>query len=238
MRVSNVLAAGLIVGGASALRGQTPVPPPPQINTNAEAEAEAPADRATLLVSVETRATTAAAAAADNARRVRTTLDTLRAMGLAKEQIGTFGYSVQPIYSRPAPGGQDGPHVTGYVARNTVRVEIKKVDEAGRLIDAALAGGANSIGGLQFTSTNADSARRDALNRATLQARGDAEAIARAAGGTLGPLLEMSASGQGGRLMLAQMRVSATASAEATPIEAGPLTISVSVNGRWQFVPR
>lgn len=213
---------------ASPLGAQ--VAPPPAIVTNAEAHADAVADRATLQVAVETRAPTAAAAAQDNARRTRATLDTLRTLGLTREQLGTFGYTVQPEYTRA--------QVTGYVARNTVRVDMKKIDEVGRVIDAALAGGANSIGGLQFTASNADSARRDAMARATAQARGDAEALARAAGGTLGPLLELTASGDNGvrPIMYARAAVAGAAAAP-TPIDAGPITVTVSVNTRWQFVP-
>ena len=204
---------------------------PPAIVTNAEAHAEATADRATVLVAVETRAATAAAAAADNSRLTRATLDTLRAIGLPREQLGTFGYSVQPQYTQGK--------VTGYLARNTVRVDIRKIDDVGRAIDAALAGGATNIGSLQFTSSSADSARREALARATTQARGDAEVLARSAGGTLGPLLDLTASGDNGIRPIMYARAASVAGAVAapTPIDAGPIMISVSVNARWQFVP-
>ena len=213
----------------SPLQAQVTPPPPPAIVTNGEAHADVTPDRATLLIAVETHAPTAAAAAQDNARRTRTALDTLRSLGLAREQLGTYGYNVQPEYNRT--------NVTGYVARNTVRAEIKKLDDVGRVIDAALAGGANSIGGLQFTATNADSARRDALARATAQARGDAEALARAAGGTLGPLLELSASGESGVRPVMYRAMVAGAAAAPTPIDAGPITLTESVTTRWQFVP-
>jgi uncharacterized protein len=230
-----LLAAAL----ASLAQAQAQAPTPPVVMTNADAHADAPADRATLLVAVETHAPTAAAAAGDNAKRVRATLDTLRAIGLSRDQLGTFGYSVQPQYTRPKPG-QDQNQISGYVARNTVRVEIRKVDDVGRAIDAALAGGANSIGALQFTATNADSARREALAKATAQAKGDAEVLARAAGGTLGPLLELTASGGGPivRPVYAMKAMAGAAAADVTtPIDEGPITISVSVNARWQFIP-
>jgi uncharacterized protein YggE len=215
---------------ALPLRAQVATQPPPAIVTGAEAHADAPADRAALLVTVETRGATAAAVAAENSRLTRTTLDTLRAIGLAREQLGTLGYSVQPQYSTQGK-------VNGYVARNTVRVDIRKIDDVGRTIDAALAGGANSIESLQFTASNADSARREAYGRATAQARGDAEVLARAAGGTLGPLLELTASGGNGARPDMIVRGLTSAAAAPTPINAGPITITVSVNARWQFLP-
>jgi uncharacterized protein YggE len=118
-----------------------------------------------------------------------------------------------------------------------VRVDIRKIDEVGKAIDAALAGGANNIGSLQFTASNADSARHDAYARATAQARGDAEALAKAAGGTLGPLLELTASGDNGARPVMYARAMAGAAAAPTPIDAGPITVNVSVNARWQFLP-
>jgi uncharacterized protein YggE len=224
------LAALNLVVLPSPTRAQVAAPQPPAIVTNAEAHADAPADRAAILIAVETHASTAAAAAADNSRLTRATLDTLRALGLSREQLGTSGYSVMPQYTQGK--------VSGYVARNTVRVDMRKIDEVGKAIDAALAGGANSIGSLQFTASNADSARREAFARATAQARGDAEVLARAAGGTLGPLLELTASGDNGiRPMIFSRGLVAGAAAAPTPIDAGPITVNVSVNARWQFLP-
>jgi uncharacterized protein len=213
---------------ASRATSQQPSAPPPAIATSAEAHAEAPPDRATLLVAVETHAPTAAQAAADNARGVRATLDTLHALGFTREQLGTFGYTVQPQYNETK--------VTGYLARNSVRVDIHKLDDVGRVIDAALARGANSIGGLQFTASNEDSARRDAITHATAQARGDADVLARAAGGTLGPLLELTAINVGGVRPLYSAPMFA-AKAAPTPIDAGPIMVVVSVQARWQFIP-
>ncbi len=215
---------------ASPVRAQVAPPTPPAIVTNADAHAEVQADRAQLLVAVETRGATAAAAASENARLTRATLDTLRATGLSREQLGTLGYSVQPQYLQAK--------VNGYIARNTIRVDIRKIDEVGHIIDAALAGGATSIGSLQFSASNVDSARREAFTRATAQARGDAEALARAAGGTLGPLLELTSSGDNGFRPVAYARVAAAGAVAApTPIDAGPITVTVNVTTRWQFIP-
>jgi uncharacterized protein len=206
---------------------------PPTVSTSGTAEATVSPDRATIHVAVQTQGSTAAAAAADNAKITRAVLDTLRALGLSKDQTGTLGYSVMPQYSYD----KGKAHLNGYEAQNTVKVEVKVLTEVGRLVDAALGAGANNISSLQFTATNQDSARRDALRRATAQAKGDAEAIASALGSTLGPALELTTEAPERRFFNASpvMRMSAAAAAEPTPIDAGPITINVTVHGRWQL---
>src|SRR5439155_19103090 len=120
----------------------------------------------------QTRGTTAAAAAAENARRQRTILDTLRAIGVLAEQLSTSNYSVQPEMQY-APNGQAPPRVVGYTVTNTVRVEVRRLDDVGRVIDAALSKGSNEMSGLQFYSSKADSVRRSALAVAVVAARAD-----------------------------------------------------------------
>ena len=115
---------------------------------------------------------------ADNARRQRAILDTLRALGLAGDRVSTMNYNVSPEMQY-SPNGQTPPKVTGYTVTNTVRAEVRRLDDVGRVIDAALAKGANEISSLQFFSSKADSARRAALAAAVADARADAEALAR-----------------------------------------------------------
>jgi len=134
------------------------------------------------------------------------------------------------------PGGS--PRVTGYVVTNTVRAEIRRLDDVGRLIDAALSKGANQIAGLQLYASRTDDARRIALGEAVAKARADAEAIARSAAGSLGPLLEVTAGAPPIRPFEVTMRAApAVGQGAPTPIEAGEETIRASVTARWVFVP-
>ena len=135
-----------------------------------------------------------------------------------------------------APNSQ--PRVTGYTVTNTVRADVRKLDDAARIIDAALAKGANEISGLRFFSSVADSARRAALEAAVKEARADAEALARAAGGTLGPLLEVSTSSSPIMRGQEMMAAAGMAARVATPIEPGQQLISAAVVARWVFVGR
>jgi len=228
---------GLVVGACArpAYSQGTSQPAVPHISTSASGEARVTPDRATIFVGVQSRATTAAAAAADNARRQRAVLDTLRALGISGDRVSTMNYNVSPEMQYN-PGGQTPPRVTGYVVTNTVRAEVLKLDDVGRAIDAALAKGANELSSLQFYSSKADSVRRVALAVAVANARADAEALARAAGGSLGALIEMTTGEPQVRpVEMAMARVAAAA--PRTPIEAGQQTVEATVTARWLFVP-
>lgn len=212
---------------------QAPSPTTPQIIATGTGETSVTPDRATIYIGVQTRATTVSPAAAENARRQRAILDTLRALGLGADQLATQNYAVTPEMQY-APN--QAPKVTGYVVRNTVRASLRRIEDVGKVIDAALAKGANEISSLQFTSSKADSARRVAMAQAVADARADAEAIARAAGGTLGQLLEATTAAPPRPFQEIAFGKAQIAGAPPTPIEPGEQTITVTVTARWAFV--
>jgi uncharacterized protein YggE len=212
-----------------------PVAVPPQVVTSGRGEAKLAPDRATIEVGVQTRAATAAAAAADNARKQRAVIDTLRKLGLAQEQISTVNFNVYPEtrYDQPTQTSR----VTGYVVSNSVRAEVRRLEQIGTLIDAALASGANAISSLSFYASNTDDARRQALSQAVAKARQDAETLARAAGGALGELLELTTvEYQPPRPLVMATLQRAAADAAPTPIEPGEQTLAMSVTARWRFI--
>ena len=223
------------------LRAQEPSPvyvqpSVPQIVTSARGEIQATPDEATILFAVETRAPTAAEAGARNARTQNAVLDTLRKMRFPQNDIGTMGYSVQPEYRYPERGGE--PTVVGYVARNTIRLKVRRIDQTGPAIDAALKAGANRVAGLNFESSRHDDLRREALQAAVRNARADAMAMATAAGGSLGDLIEVQSQMYDQPRPYMEMAMSRAAGAPAaapTPIEPGEQTIGVMVTVRWRY---
>lgn len=206
----------------------------PAIVTSATGEAKLTPDRAAIYVGVQSKGGTAAAAARDNAQRQSAVIGAVVALGIPRQQISTENYSVNPEM-RVDPSTQRSS-ITGYLVSNVVRVELLRVDQVAPVIDAALAKGANQINSLEFSASNSDAARREALTAAIAVARADAEAMARAAGGSLGPLLELATGDMGPRPVY--RTATALSMAPATPIEPGEQTVSVSVTGRWQFVPQ
>ena len=235
-----VLAAATSVASsvAGAQQQVVPVaPPPPSVVAMGQSEIKVTPDRATVMVSIETRGKTAAAAGAENARITRVTLDALRAQRLPNEQLGTADYSVYPEQVWDEKTRR--PTITGYVARNTIRAEVRDVAKVGDVIDAALAGGATQIQGVNFWSSNLQAARRQGLQNAVASACQDAAAIARGAGRLIGGPLELSSNDvmSPPPMPMAMMAKSRDmAESVPTPINPGEQTLTVMVSTRWALL--
>ena len=209
----------------------------PQISVVGRGEIKVPPDRATIQISVQTRAATAATAAAENATKQQSVLSALKALGLTDDQLSTINYNVYPE-QRYEQGKE--PVIVAYNVTNTILVDVRKLSQVGPVIDAALAHGANMIASLQFYASNTEAARRSAIASAIEKARADAEAAAHAAHGTLGSLLELSVGSYSPPpprpMMMARAVAGGTAQAD-TPINPGDETLSVEVSTRWRFLP-
>ena len=210
-------------------------PAPPQVVATGHGESKIASDRATIHVAVETRAKTAADAGRINARKLQAVQDTLTKLGVQRDQMATVQYSVTPDWRWE----ERTQRLIGYVASNTLRIQIRKLETVGQLIDASLGAGANNINSVEFTASMIDSARRVAIREAVTQARADAEAMARAAGGSLGQLIEVNTQDMGPRPMMQQtyMRAAKAEAADVqTPITPGEQTVTAMVHARWQFI--
>jgi uncharacterized protein YggE len=238
-RSALLLALALAATSPVGAQGQTPASSVvPMLSTSGQGEAKVTPDRASVMLNVQTRATTAAAAASENATRTRAVIDAVAKLGLSRDQLSTEGYTVYPEMQYDKNGA--APRVSGYVVTNTVRAETKRPEQAGAIVDAALAAGANMVNSLTFYASSIDEARRQAVAAAVGSARADAEAMARAAGGTLGALVELSTGGPTvpPRPMFEMaVRAKSAMQAEPTPVNPGQQTVTVYVTARWRFVP-
>jgi uncharacterized protein YggE len=208
-----------------------PAPGSPEIMASGRGETKISPTSASIAISVTTRAPTAAQAGADNTTRLDATLRALRAMGLPETGLTTIGYSVAQDYQMT----REARTPSGFIARNTIRAEVRKLEDIGKVIDAALAAGATEIGGVQYLAGNTPEARRTALAAAVTNARLEAEAIASAAGGRLGRLIALSASG-GPSPVVAYSDYEFSAMAGPTRIAPRDLTVVAMIVGRWEFL--
>ena len=180
-------------------------------------------NEAQMSFGVETRRPTAQAAVAANADAMRKVINALRQAGA--REIATQWVSVYPFT-------QEGVTIEGYSASNSVSA-VSDVDDAPGLIDAAAEAGANQVSGPGLSSSNAEALYRQALAKAVADARLRAEALAKAAGRSLG---EITAIVEGGAQPVPVYRAAAMDSAASTPIVPGQqettATISVTFSLR------
>lgn len=220
---------------AQAQDSRPPLEPIPQIAVTGRGEVKVSPDRATIQISVQTRASTAAAAASENANRQQSVITALKALGLGTDQISTINYNVYPE-QRYEQGKE--PLIVAYNVTNTILADVRKLTQVGPVIDAALAHGANMITSLQFYASNTEAARRIAIGTAIEKARADADAAARAARGSLGTLLEISVNAYSPPPPRPMMMMARKDAAQAdTPINPGEETLAVEVSTRWRFIP-
>ncbi len=208
---------------------QENIPRPHFVRAAGEATIKAKPDRAEITIGVSTKAGTAESASNQNASESNKLQSALKqALGSGGE-IKTSGYSLSPQYDYVQG---HAPRLSGYQAENTVNVTVDDLSLLGKVIDAATANGANQINGISFTLKDSSEVRSKALAQAAVNARANAESIAKALGVTVVALLQAEpAEVPAVRPLMMQARMMAASPAQApTPVEAGDLDIHATVS--------
>ena len=204
-------------------------PRPPSITVNGEAAIAAEPDQAQIDIGVTTQARNAPDASRENAERLARVLAEVKKLLGKGDEVKTSGYGLNPQYRYPQ-GGK--PEIVGYTANNIVRIKMAKLDEVGKLIDAAMQAGANNINRLLFTLKDEEAARLDALRQASAKAKTKAEAIAASLGLKV---LRIAAVTEGERSFQPIYRQAPMARGEAlaaqapTPVEPGTVDVRSTV---------
>ncbi|MGZ8434561.1 MAG: SIMPL domain-containing protein [Candidatus Binatia bacterium] len=217
-----------LASAASAQQGPERLRPP-SIAVNGEATIAAEPDQAQIDIGVTNQARTAPDASRENAERISRVLAEVKKLLGKGDEVKTSGYSLTPQYRYPQ-GGK--PEIVGFTANNIVRIKTAKLDEVGKLIDAAMQAGANNINRLAFTLKDEEGARLDALKQAAAKAKAKAEAIAASLGLKI---VRISSVTEGERSFQPVFRAMPMARAEIaaaqapTPIEQGTVDVRSTV---------
>src|SRR5207249_10940795 len=177
-------------------------------------------DTAVVRVGAEMRAPALADATADVARRSAAVIERVKALGVAERDITTVTYSIDPI---PAPRrtDEDPTRIVAYRVVNVVQVKIRDLGATGRILDSAVAAGANTISGLQFTVDDPSRPEAEARALAVKAAAATAGQLAAAAGVSLGALVALTED-QAAHPVVPRMTM-ATMGAAAGPVESGQI---------------
>ena len=157
-----LLLLSVLLGGCVTAPATTA---PSGISVRATGRASVKPDTVFVNVGVEARDPTLAAATADVGRRMTAVLARVKALGVAEADIATVGYAVDPIPAQRR-NEEEPIRIVGYRVSNVVRVRIRDVAAAGRIVDGAVAEGANTVSALQFTINDSAPAEREARAQA------------------------------------------------------------------------
>ena len=218
------------IAASISMPAQADIQSRPTISVTGEATISAPPDLARIEAGVTTDAKTARDAANANNDAMGKVLLALKSAGLSDKDYQTSRLSLQPQYANQ---NRPGPNVlSGYRASNQVTIKLRDVSKIAGVIDAVTAAGANDIGGINFTISNASKLLDDARAEAVTDARRKAEIYAKAAGVTLGAPISISEHGAAVPIMY--RRAAAPMAAE-TPIAPGEETLRVTVGISWEI---
>lgn len=132
----------------------------------------------------------------------------IKKLGIETKDIKTISYYVYPQYDYTAPTQK----ITGYQISTDYEITIRDFSKINDLIASATSFGANTIGGISFDlSDNLKKEKlQEARNLAVTEAKNKAEGLAKAAGITLGKIINVT---------------------EETPTNIRPLALPVSGGG-------
>jgi uncharacterized protein YggE len=233
LMIFTVIALALLVG-ACAPAGNADVR---TLSVSGSGEAFLAPDIAYVYIGVHTENTTAAQAVSDNTAQTEELIQAIRDFGVEANDIRTTNFSIYPMDRfDPSTGLPSGEKV--YAVDNTVYVTVRNLETLGDLLDTAVSAGANTVNSIQFDVEEKDEALQQARAEAVEDARNQAQALAQAAGLTLGEIRSISFfdapvyplfDGKGGGGM------AAAEAAAAVPIQPGQLTFTVNVSVTYEL---
>lgn len=225
--MKRLVAVALLLAGCAAPVALDPRAPR-VISVSAVGRVTVRPDTALVHAGAEARAPALADATTDVDRRMREVLARVKALGVADADITTVTYSVDPLVTQ-GPRDDVPAHIDGYRVSNVVQVRVRDLAAVGRILDAAVAAGANTLPSLQFTVNDRSGPEARARVLAVRAAAAKASQMAAAAGVRLGELVLLGEGG-GVRPVMQQARYTLNAPG---PVEPGQLEVEVTVEAQY-----
>lgn len=202
-------------------------PAEPVVVVSGEGLVKAAPDQAWVTIGAESRSRNPKEAQSQNATAMSIVQQKLPAAGIPKDAVRTLAVDLQ--LESDWVNGRQVPR--GYVARNTIEVRLDDITRVGDVIDIAVTGGATAVHGVRFDVKQRESLEREALKRATADARARAEAAAAGAGRTIDRVIRIEE--PAGRPFPPPMPMTMARAAEdarvQTPVVAGEIEIRTTV---------
>ncbi|MDO8452293.1 MAG: SIMPL domain-containing protein [bacterium] len=189
-------------------------------------------DTAMVSLGVVASQTTISAAQNQANTAINNITTTLKSLGIDSKDIKTSNYSISPQYDYRDSGSPN--RITGYQVNVSVSVTVRDIDKINDVIDRSTAAGANTVGGILLTIDEDKQKElvQQARGEAIKEAKSKAESLAKAAGITLGRIVNIQ---EGGSSIIRPMydvafkALPISGGGEPTQIEPGSTDITSSV---------
>ncbi|MDH4334120.1 MAG: SIMPL domain-containing protein [Chloroflexota bacterium] len=194
------------------------------IVVNGESTVRRVPDLAVVSLGVMARDRRPAVARDEANRRATAILARLGDLGVPDADVQAPSLTVQPTYDY----SRSEAKLTGYQASRPMTIRVRDIDLLGPILDGLVDDGATQIHGTSMELADAEAASREALAAAVTVARARAEALARAAGVSLGgPIRIEEEAGDMSVVPMAMMRTAVESIP--TEIAAGEIEINARV---------
>lgn len=218
-----------VVGALHALQGSLPR----TVTTHGEGSVDVAPDAARLSVGIAASKPSLKKARAEAATQAEAISAALKEGGVPARDMQTSGYTVSPQWSAAAKGKP--ATIVAYDVRNTLSVVVRDLERLPDILDAATLAGANQISGPHFFIQHPEAAEDEARRLAIASARRRAEALASAAGATLGQVRSVVDGQLQGPAPRMAYRTAMVAMDSPAPIEAGTEQITANVEVVWEL---
>lgn len=150
-------------------------------------------DIATVSLSVVSKGKTVMEVTKDGNKKMADIVAALKAMQIDEKDIKTSAYYLNPEqdYSIDDVPNQT-PKIIGYSLTQSIEVKVRKIEQAGDVVQKATDLGANNIGNINLTIDDQDKLKDEAREKAFTKAKAKAETLARQAGVRLGKIVSFS----------------------------------------------
>jgi uncharacterized protein len=170
-------------------------------------------------------------ASSQSAEVVTKLMAAFEALGIKRSDVRTSYYNVfrETPYT---PDGAIGEAV--YHVQNVMSVTVRDISNVGQLISDSVNAGANVVNNVQYLLSNSDELAKEARELAMRDALGKAQELATLARVELGDIVMISDVSYATPVPMPMMEVRASA----TPLSAGQLGVSITLNIRFDILQR
>lgn len=235
LQLSTTAACALLVSawaaGAEAERPRT-------ISVSGQGEIQAEPDRAVLTLGVESRKPKMDEARAEVTKTVEAVMKLTRELKIDQKYVRATRINVQPEYNWDNNARER--NLIGYYVSRQVEIDLRDLEKLGQLLEKAFDLGVNQVGDPHLDSSKRRELEREALAKAVVDAKLNAEAVAKAAGARVGSPRTISASSGFVPPPMPMMKVQmarAEADGAAQSYQSGQMGFNGTVQVEYDLIP-